>query len=188
MRATRFAWLSAAITITALTAAGCTRNDPGPPARSSPPSASSAAPSADPATEAARDEVLNRYRGYNEAYVQAELTADAQNKDLLSYLETPLKQHVIAFLAQTKQHGAVYRGTPQFAPTVTKVDLAAKAPTALVSDCYDATNFRLYYTKTNKPVPIKSGPRRYIIETTATKFANRGWLFTKSQSFPERSC
>jgi hypothetical protein len=189
MRARRTAWLTTTLAITTLLAAGCSQDEPDPPAQSQAPSASaSVTPSADTAAAAARDEILNRYRGYNDAYVQAQLAADAQNKELLSYLESPLKQRVIAFLTQTKQNGAVYRGKPESNPTVVKVDLAAKTPTALVSDCYDATDFRLYYTKTNKPVPIKSGPRRYIIETTATDFGARGWLFNKSQSFPERSC
>lgn len=181
--------LSAAITISALALAGCSSDDPEPPAAVTPAStAASAAPSLDTAAAAARDEVLSRYRGYNDAYTRAQLAADPQDEELLSYLETPLKQRVIAFLTQTKQHGAAYRGAPQSHPEVTKVDLAAKAPTALVSDCYDATKFLLYYTKTNNPVPIKSGPRRYIIETTATDFGDRGWLFTDSQSFPDRTC
>ena len=192
MRAKCTAWFTATIAIAALTAAGCTGKnvDPPPAPSSQPPSAAtaSATPNADTAVIAARDEVLNRYRGYNTAYVQAQQTADAQSEELLSYLESPLKQRVIAFLTQTKQHGAVYRGTPQSNPSIGKVDLKAKTPTAVVSDCYDATKFLLYYTKTNKPVPIKSGPRRYIIETTAAKYGQRGWLFTKAQSFPERSC
>jgi hypothetical protein len=192
MRARSTAWLTTTIAFVALATAGCSDKDPDAPPgpASQPPSAvtTSATPNADTAVIAARDEVLNRYRGYNTAYVEAQQAADAQNEELLSYLESPLKQRVIAFLTQTKQHGAVYRGTPQSNPSISKIDLKAKTPTAVVSDCYDATKFLLYYTKNNQPVPIKSGPRRYIIETTAAKYDQRGWLFTKAKSFPERSC
>ncbi|WP_430786853.1 hypothetical protein [Actinoplanes sp. G11-F43] len=190
MRALRTTRLTAALTITALTLGACTGDDPDPPPPSAPAPAPSATATPSAATDdaAVRDEVLNRYRGYNAAYTRAQLAANAQDEELLSFLETPLKQNVVAFLAQTKQNGAAYRGEPQSQPTIAKVDLKATPPTVLVSDCYDATNFLLYFTKNNQPVPIKSGPRRYIIETTATDFGARGWLFTRAQSFPDRTC
>lgn len=177
----------AAVAAATLTLVGCTDGTPTTTPTASRPSA---APSpTDSAASAAQDVVLQRYRAFRQAYDEAGLTADYKDETVVEYLETPLKQNVIAFLLQTNQHHAVYRGRAESNPSVTKIDLKAKPATATVTDCYDSTNYRLYYTSNNSPVPIKSGPRRYIIETVATDFGGtQGWLFTSAKSYPERTC
>lgn len=174
-----------------LLAAGCGDKKPATPSSSSPaPPPASASPSVEPAAAAASATVLDRYRRFIQLNVEAGQAADYQNKDLLSYLESPMKQEVIAFLFQLKQKGIVYKGTPQSTPTVTKVNLAGKPPTVIIEDCYDATNYVLVYKSNGKPVPIKGGgPRRIVQQTTATNYGGtRGWLFTKSQILQGRTC
>jgi hypothetical protein len=170
--------------------AACTGEQPGPPPASSAAPQVSGRPSVAPDVAAASITVLDQYRRFRTAYNEAGATADYQDKDLISYLERPLKQKVIAFLLQMSQKKVVYRGTPESNPTVTNVNLQAKPPTVVVEDCFDATNYVLVYKRTGKPAPTGStGPRRYILQTTATNFgADRGWLFTTSQGFPERTC
>ncbi|MCW2144320.1 hypothetical protein BXY51_008926 [Actinoplanes cyaneus] len=168
-----------------LTAAACTKAPATPPP--APPSPSSAAPSTDPAAAVATTEILDRYRSFRQAYDAAGLTADYKSKDVTRYLVDPAKQEVVRFLLNTHIHGAVYKGEAQSTLTLAKLDLKAK--TATVSECYDATNYRLVFTKTSSPVPVPSGPRRAIIETQAKDFGgNKGWLFTKSETFRDRSC
>jgi hypothetical protein len=169
-----------------LTAAACTKA-PTPPPPAPPPSPSSAAPSTDPAVAVATAEILDRYRSFRQAYDTAGLTADYKSKDVTRYLVDPVKQEVVRFLLNTHIHGAVYKGETESIPSVTKLDLKAK--TAVVSECYDSTNYRLYYTKNNSPVPVPSGSRRNIIETKAKDFGgDKGWLFTDSETFTDRPC
>ena len=180
--------LSTAGVVACLTATGCSPQEPAPAPSPSATAAASPSPSSDPAVSAAQDKVLDQYRRFGVAYDRAGETANYQDEELLSFLETPLKQNVVAFLAQMDQKGTVYQGHPVSTPTLTKIDLVAKPPTAVIEDCYDGTNYHLIYKKTGAPVPIKSGPRRYILRTTARNFDGRGWLFTESQGFPERTC
>lgn len=177
----------AAAAAAAMTLVGCSHTPKAVPSTTA--LSPSASPPTDPAVAATQATVLERYRAFRQAYDEAGLTADYKSKAVVQYLESPLQQRVVAFLLQTNQHKAVYRGQAQSNPSVTKVDLKAKPPTALVTDCYDSTNYRLYYTSNNSPVPVPSGSRRYIIETVATDFGGtRGWLFTSSTSYPERTC
>ncbi|GAB1646825.1 hypothetical protein KRMM14A1259_72480 [Krasilnikovia sp. MM14-A1259] len=144
----------------------------------------------EPAAAAASETVLNRYRGFRQVYAEAGQSADYQNKDLLSYLEAPMKQEIVAFLFQMRQKNIVYKGVPQSTPTITKVDLAGKPQTVIVEDCYDATNYILVYKSSGKPVPNKSGgPRRIVLQTTATNYGGtRGWVLTKSEILQGRTC
>ncbi|RZU46644.1 hypothetical protein EV385_6720 [Krasilnikovia cinnamomea] len=174
-----------------LLAAGCGDKKPAAPSTSSPASPPvSASPSVEPAAAAASATVLDRYRRFIQLNVEAGQAADYQNKDLLSYLESPMKQEVIAFLYQLRSKNIIYKGVPQSTPTVTKVNLAAKPQTVIIEDCYDATNYILVYKSNGKPVPIKNGgPRRIVQQTTATNYGGtRGWLFTKSQILQGRTC
>lgn len=181
-----------AVALGAALLAGCSDQKPDPPTASS--SASpvvtvAPSPSADPAAVAASTEVLNRYRRFRAVYVAAGRTADHQNKDLLSYLETPMKQEIVAFLFQMSQKNIVYSGAPQSNPKITRVDLSAKPQTVTIEDCYDATNYILVYKSNLKPVPTKGDPRRIVLQTTATNYgADRGWLLTKSQILQGRTC
>lgn len=186
-RTTRTAPVVAAATLLAVT--GCSSTpDPAP---SPAPNTAAPAPSSstEPAEAAARRTVLERYRAFRQAYDDAGRRADYRDKAVTEYLESPLKQKVVAFLLQTSQHHAVYRGTAESNPSVSMVALTARPRTATVADCYDSTGYRLYYTRTNEPVPVKSGPRRFLIETVATDFGgSKGWMLTSSQSYPERTC
>lgn len=169
--------------------AGCTDKQPEAPPASSAVPTPSATPTVDPTVAGATDSVLDRYRRFRTSYTNAGYTADYKNKELTGYLETPLKQQVVAYLLQMYQKGMVYRGEPESNPTVTTIDLKAKKQTAVVEDCFDGTDYRVYYKSSKTPLPIKSGSRRYILQTTATNFgASRGWLFTSAKSFPERTC
>ncbi|AEV86784.1 hypothetical protein ACWT_5766 [Actinoplanes sp. SE50] len=90
-------------------------------------------------------------------------------------------------MLNTKIHGAVYRGEAQSTPTISKIDLKAK--TATITECYDTTKFKLYFTKNNSPVPVPSGPRRGIIETLAKDYGGKkGWMFYKSQALTDPTC
>lgn len=180
--------LSAAGVAACLTVTGCTTQEPTPAPPSTAPSSASPSPSADPAVVGAQDKVLDQYRRYRVAYERAGETANHKDEELLSFLEAPLKQNVVAFLAQMDQKGTVYQGKPISNPTLTKIDLAAKPQTAVIEDCFDGTQYHLVYKQTGARVPIKSGPRRYILRTTAKNVEGRGWLFTESEGFPERTC
>ncbi|BCY10931.1 hypothetical protein [Actinoplanes sp. L3-i22] len=167
-------------------AAACSDTPAKPPA-STPPPAPSAAASTDPAAAVATAEILDRFRSFRQAYDAAGLTADYKSTALTQYLVDPLKQNVVRFLLETHVHGAAYKGETQSTPEVTTLDLKAK--TATVTECYDTTKYLLFYTKSNSPVPVPSGSRRNVYETQAKDFGGKkGWLFTKSQIFKDRSC
>lgn len=168
-----------------LTAAACTKTPEAPPPLA--PSPSSAAPSTDPAVAVATAEILDRFRFFRQAYDTAGLTADYKSKDVTRYLVDPVKQNVVKFLLETYIHGAAYKGETQSIPTVTKIDLKTK--TATVTECYDTTNYLLYFKKNNSPVPVPTGSRRNVYEIQAKDFGgNRGWMFTKSDIFKDRTC
>lgn len=145
-------------------------------------------PSVDASAAAAGAAVLSRYRQYQAAYAAASTTSDYKSAELVGFLETPLKQNVVAHLLKLNTAGLVYTGTPQSNPKVSAVHLTNNPQTVVIEDCYDATNFRQVYKTNNSPVPVGTGGRKYIIVTTATNYGSRGWLFNESTSYSDRPC
>lgn len=144
--------------------------------------------SVDPSTAAVSAEILQRYTDMRRLYEAAASKSDYNSDSLKQYLEYPLLQNVTGFLLQNSNHGAVYRGAAVSNPKVAQVHLTATPKTALIEDCYDSTNHILVYKASGSPVPVPSGSRRYIMTTTVTFFDGRGWLFTDSQNYKDRSC
>ncbi|MEJ8632318.1 secreted protein/lipoprotein [Streptomyces sp. MS2.AVA.5] len=64
-------------------------------------------------------------------------------------------------------------------PTVTKIDINRKVPSATLSSCLDITKWNVVERASNKPVPLPSERlTRYVITSTVEKWPD-GWKVIK---------
>ncbi|MET9669618.1 hypothetical protein ABZY19_30340 [Streptomyces sp. NPDC006475] len=93
-----------------------------------------------------------------------------------------------ADLAHMRKHGTVIRGTLGHEPTVAAVDMAAKPPSATVSDCADLSKWTTIKVKTGAVIPLPKGqPLRYRATATAERWDGR-WVITTYETHGEQAC
>jgi hypothetical protein len=178
--------LAAVVVCAALVVSGCgkTRKHNDPLATA----ASSAAPSVDPSTAAAKAEVLQAYNGWLEVSRKADAAPDVQFaiSQFSRYLADPMLTIEVNNTNLQSQLGLVYEGVPVHTPRVTEVKLAESPGTATIEDCADFTKFLPVYKANHSPYPIPSDSRRNITVLTATRIEGKGWRITKSHR--DRPC
>lgn len=136
---------------------------------------------------AAERAALAAYAGYLTASRAANAKSDPHHPDLAKYLADPLLTRVRLAIREAKEHGAMRTGTLVSDPTVTSVSLDTVPAVVEIQDCLDATNYKLVYTKTRKPVPGTTGGR-YLATATATRYPDGRWLVNVGAAHEDQPC
>lgn len=66
-------------------------------------------------------------------------------------------------------NGFVMTGAPGLSPQVTAVNMAARPPSATITDCIDSTNYIKVEKQSGKPVETLDKNRRHVASYTALK-------------------
>jgi hypothetical protein len=143
--------------------------------------------SLDPLVET-RAAILAAYDGYIRASVEANRRGDPSYGGLELYTGDLLRAQVAQGIITHNENGRYYAGELKSEATVDSVDLDADPPTATISACMDATDYRLVYRENDSPVPGASAGRRYMAEATATMSTDGRWLIIAAVARTEQPC
>ena len=143
--------------------------------------------SVDPLAEA-RADVLAAYDGYIRAAVEANRRGDPSYGGLELYAGELLRAQVAQGINSHSESGSYYAGELKSEATVDSIDLDADPPTATISTCMDATNYRLVYGADDSPVPGASAGRRYRAEATAMMNTDGRWLIIATVARTDQPC
>jgi hypothetical protein len=156
-----------------------------PATTAAPTSSVSSSASPDPTASARRD-VLDTYRRYWAAQVQAQARpTDPVPADLRTYAVDKALTDVESTVLLYRQQGIELRGEPVLSPTVTA--LALEPARAGISDCVDSTHWTPVFTATGKSALAPGQPTRVVFESTATVYAGR-WVIRSSTVHRDRTC
>lgn len=131
-------------------------------------------------SESAKKEAIDTYRNYWKEMEKTFASGTSRGTDLRQYAAgTAL---VVAEDAAKKRHakGQMMTGGVVVAnPTVTKIDMSRKVPSATLSSCLDITGWNVVERSSSKPVPLPSERlTRYVIASTIEKWPD-GWKVIK---------
>lgn len=173
----RAAGLAGCIALT-LTACGGDSDDeskPAAPASSSSPSAPQPTKSADPA-ETAKKGAIEAYQGY--WHEMEKLYADRSGKSgkLKKYAASAALKNAEADAKRAHGRKRIHTGKVTIGnPTVTKLDMDAKIPNAVVSSCLDISRWQVIDATDKKPVALPPNRlTKYVVVTTVERWPE-GW-------------
>ncbi|WP_406510989.1 hypothetical protein [Streptomyces sp. NBC_00212] len=133
--------------------------------------------------------VLASYNAMWVEQMKAYRKADAAGTDLEKYATLDALGRFRIDLARMKKAGTAVTGELGHTPAVASLNLAAKTPTAQLTDCMDLSKSQTIDTRANnKVIPYPTAqPLRYIATATAEKWPN-GWMITKFVPDGSRTC
>lgn len=143
--------------------------------------------SLDPLADA-RAAVLAAYDSYIRASVEANRRGDPDYGGLELYTGGLLRAQVAQGIISHNENGRYYAGELKSEASVDSIDLDAEPPTATISACMDATDYRLVYREDDTPVPGTNEVRRYMAAATATMSTDGRWLITASVAYADQPC
>jgi len=162
------------------------------PTRSDPDGAASMSASStlSPAEQDAVGQILAVYKGYLDVSTRQAVAGQFQNAELQEYATDPLLRETAVLMQNQKGAGQVYQGTlVSKDPRVSALDLnATPRPKATVTDCIDASNYRLVNKANGSPAAAPGGARRFVVESTALYISGKGWRISESGTDKERQC
>lgn len=172
-----------ALALTGCTSSTTTAGSSAPPISVSPTASSS--PTPDP-TASASDAALAAYRGYRAAQVKALATLDLNASGLSKFAVDKAITDVGATLLLFQQQGLVMKGQPRLTPSVASVTLGS-LPTAVVTDCFDTTNWEAVHSSTGQSAVAPGQARRTWVRATLTVYDGR-WVVRTVTNEKDRTC
>lgn len=144
-------------------------------------------PSVDPAVAQAEAAVLEAYRGYwaAKAASYADPTKD-QDPNLAHFADDRALSDAQTTIFTFRTNGISMPGEPKLSPVVSQIKLG-DAPTAMITDCVDATDWQPVYTATGASAAVPGQALRVITESTA--FVTEGqWRIRTSVAHRDQTC
>lgn len=182
-----------AVAFLALALVGGCNSAPGTaqtPAPTTPDTTATATPTPTPSTPdptaLASEAALAAYRGFRQAQVTAERTADASYQELERYAGDKALADERVNLVHMANSGVVMTGEPTFNPEVTNVALGA-SPTVTITDCIDTTGWAPIYEATGESAAAPGQPTRVLATALARPYGD-GWLITEVTTDRSRPC
>jgi hypothetical protein len=162
------------------------------PTRSNPVATASTSESSSlsPAEQDAVRQILAVYKGYLDVSTRQAVAGQFQSAELLEYATDPLLSETAVLMQNQKGAGQVYQGTlVSQDPRVSALDLnATPRPKATVTDCIDASNYRLVNKANGSPAAAPGGTRRFVVESTVLYISGKGWRISESGTDKARPC
>jgi hypothetical protein len=90
-------------------------------------------------------------------------------------------------LLMYQKAGVVFTGAPKLNPKVTSLDLAAKPPSATITECFDATNWKPIYRASGQSALTPGQALKYVEVITAQRL-DGSWKITEVQLEKDRPC
>ncbi|MBX6749191.1 MAG: hypothetical protein IRY85_05870 [Micromonosporaceae bacterium] len=135
-----------------------------------------------------RAEILAAFDGYLRAATEANRRGDPYYDGLELYTDGVLRLQITQSIISRNEDGSYYIGELKSEATVESIDLDAEPPTATISACIDATDYRLVYREDNSPVPGAGPWRRYMAEAIATMNTDGRWLIVANAAQMDQPC
>jgi proteasome lid subunit RPN8/RPN11 len=136
----------------------------------------------------AANAALAAYGGFWQAYVAARAGDAVGQADLVRFVAEPLLSDVRFDLRRAQQDGVTYRGRPTLHPQVVAIDLPGQPGTVTIEDCFDATGWLATYQNSGGSPAPGGSIERYLVMSTATLVAGKGWLIARSHVDMGRTC
>ncbi|WUT01761.1 hypothetical protein OHA46_33950 (plasmid) [Streptomyces sp. NBC_00708] len=173
-----------AFTCALATTAGCSSAKPADPKEAPSASASITAPSDKPAdpTETAKTEAIATYEQYWKEMEHLYADSHSSAAGLQKYAAGAALEGARADAKGMHDKGNLIIGTVVVgAPTVTKIDIARKVPSAVISSCLDITHWKVVKEATKEAVPLPSERMTKYVVTSTVEHWPEGWRVIKDQ-------
>lgn len=142
-----------------------------PTTQASPPVAPTSAVSA---SDKAKQEALEAYKGMWQDFVAAGVTSDWQSPRLAQHATGVALTNLSRGLYADQVNGLVTKGAPTLSPTVSSIDPPNDPKKIIVTDCGDSTNW-LKYRKDNGQLANDKPGGRQLINAIVEKQTDGSW-------------
>ncbi|MGW7362940.1 hypothetical protein ACWGI8_05790 [Streptomyces sp. NPDC054841] len=152
-----------------------------PSAGFSPTSSSTPSPSSSQTADPHAQAVLASYNHYWDAKAAAYAKASVAGSDLERYAVGEARTAVEYEVKGLAEKGFVTTGEPSRSPSVMKIDMSRRVPTATLRDCVDVSSWKLVERKSGRVVKLPEERRtKYISIVTAERW-NGQWVILRAQ-------
>jgi len=134
----------------------------------------SARPADPSAVKAASEAALAAYQGYLTAYVAAARSGDWNSQAINRYAADPARTQAHLTLRTESESHLIHRGEPVSTPRVSVVNVGGSNDAVSISDCIDATGWRLFDQRKN--AYVTQSPLRYTVTVLVVEYPGTGWL------------
>ncbi|NYI03253.1 hypothetical protein [Allostreptomyces psammosilenae] len=160
---------------------------PGSDAATSATPSAATSPSRDPEIVAAEEEVLEVYRAWWDAQVEAYAKGSSADTALRDYSVDKGRAWVEEQLIRLSQQNIVYTGEPSINPVVDAIDLTDTPHRATITDCIDVTNWIPEYKDTGEPVDLANQAERFVLVSHMSIY-NGSWVVDTAEPDRDRAC
>ncbi|MGW0997303.1 hypothetical protein ACWD5V_29335 [Streptomyces sp. NPDC002523] len=143
--------------------------------------------SADP-TQAAKAEVITRYRAYWKEVERVYASASVDGTDIATYAASAALERTKSDSERLRKNGRIITGTISVTDQKATVHLNRKIPNATITSCLDVSRWKPVDKDTKKPAPLSSTRlTKYVTIATLERWHD-GWKVIRDEPQAGRAC